>query len=281
MMSMLFKALSGRERREYGIVDMLTWDIGGLALGVTHDLFDFLADIVQAAAGTDEMKEAAIDRLPRDAHRFGDMFIFGYREILDIFETMTDTTGLDMYYIRRLRGWLDENYTPEELDKIDRTAFEKFQHILAGTNPPDPGVYEQALLDLVDLETRLGTKDDEGRYYTLKQFGGNIATIVKPLPPDMVSEDYGFSELVVFYAECSQRWEPLYNLPSEARDDWREAHITEEAMLLFWGKYSESVFTVGSPQWEEARKLLTIWFDYYNIDKTKHPAFATWEVQGY
>lgn len=144
-----------------------------------------------------------------------------------------------------------------------------------------PGKVEITRTQLALLEARLGEMNKIGEFYTVQEFSYDIAKLTKPLPNFFISEAEGFSKLVLFYKDCEKEWEELYILPtspSSTRQNWRKNHIEAEAMLLFWGMYSESVFVRGSTEAEEVKSLLIMWFDLYNIDRRMHPAFASWTI---
>ena len=76
-------------------------------------------------------------------------------------------------------------------------------------------------------------------------------SMLKDIPDYLIKPEYGFSELTCFYAECQNKWEDLFKLKSSLRDNWRQDHVEEEAMLLFWGKYQKSTFHKNSPEGEQ------------------------------
>lgn len=140
--------------------------------------------------------------------------------------------------------------------------------------------------ELTAAEAKLGTIQASGDYYTLREFGYDIARLTKfppdytiPIPDYMITEGAGYPELVIFYKESEALWaeyEQLTNKPTSVRREYRSNHPEVEARLLFWGKYSfkDSVFTQGSPEAEEIISLILMWFDQYDIDRRMHPAFT-------
>ena len=135
--------------------------------------------------------------------------------------------------------------------------------------------------ELTAAQAKLGDMNKMGEFYTLREFGYDIARITEPFPDYMITEDSGFPKLVIFYKECEDKWADYYILPtisSQFRNEWRESHIEEEAMLLFWGMVDKSIFRLGTPEWEKVSNLLVTWFGYFEIDKRMHPAFANWTL---
>ena len=186
---------------------------------------------------------------------------------------------------------------------------------MLGASCTKPDIFEKALDELAQAEARLGEVDAVGMFYTLREFGHDIARLTEPLPDDMITETYGFSELVVFYKQSEASWEEYSRLPMDmesliaciaeelhgsesywlagslwheydklpstptsVRTKYRSNHPEVEATLLFWAKVSKSVFYKGTPEGEEVIDILWTLFDYYNIDKRMHPRWATWEL---
>jgi len=84
----------------------------------------------------------------------------------------------------------------------------------------------------------------------------------------------GMPEIVEFYATARDRWKPYYELPTHPADirrKWRESHIEEEAMMIFWGKYTKSVFTLHSKEGKEVYELLNLWSRIYGITPQMMP----------
>ena len=283
MISEWLRKVTGRPRRAYNPADIVQWQLGGLVIGVGMDLTKLISDIVVALDPTveEDYKNDVLSRLPGELVRQIDVLVPFYRTLLDSIEASTDTKNIDVQMLRKLRALLDKDYTPEEIEKIDRKLWEKFRKAVLAGEPPDPSVLEVIQTSLIEAQTRLGEMDAAGRFYTLRQFGGEIKTLTKPLPDDMLTEQYNFSDLVIFYKESEDNWKEIYKLPSSPaniRQDWRKEHIEAEAMLLFWGMYSQSVFRLGTPEWEEVAKLLQVWFDLHGIDKRMHKEWSDWTV---
>ena len=144
-----------------------------------------------------------------------------------------------------------------------------------------PGTVEITRTQLDLLEARLGEVDRQGEFYTVREFGYDIAELTEPLPDFFINEAEGFSKLVLFYRNSEKEWEEYYWLPSEPsaiREEWRWSHIEAEAMMLFWARVNKSVFYGGSDEWKQVSNLLLTWFNDYRISQRMHPAFANWTL---
>jgi len=272
----------GRRRKDYNPLSMLTWEIGGLSLGLVQDIFGLVGDLINACVGTDEEKERALNALPSIISRFGDTFIGFYRIGMSIIEAAYDTPKLDVGFLRKVRALIDKDYTPEEQEKAEWTLLEKLQHIFADSPGQDETQFEQIMKSITEAEDKLGTRDVLGKFYTLRQFDGDLNTLTKPLPDAFISEEYGMSKLVVFHKTCSDAWAEYYALPTidpEVRMNYRRANLDVEAMLLFWGKYENPVSGLSQGQLVELRRTLEALFSLFNIDyHYEHPWFADWNL---
>ena len=277
LLSQLLMSISGRRRKEYSLTEIFTWELGGLNFSLARDVTSFLGDLVTAAFGDAESKDRVLSKLPSETSRLGDTLVGGYRILMDTLEAWTDERqGIDVRFLRQVRAFFDENYTPEQQEAASRTLVEKFQHMLTGAPDIDPTVIEQAQRDLILEEQKLGTIDLLGNFYTINNFGNRIEALLKPVPDFMVTDGYGFSDLVIFYDQCRDDWGPLYKLPPNQRNDWRRANPEAEAELIFWGKYGKSVFSRGSTGGKGVRSLLNTWVQMYGITEAAEPR-ADWE----
>jgi hypothetical protein len=170
---------------------------------------------------------------------------------------------------------------------------------------------------LAECQDRLGEMNIVGEFYTLREFGYDIAKLTEPLPDFFINEDEGFSKLVMFYKDCEREWEEynrlpldmestialvaeelygsddywlagvlwsqydeLPSVPTSVRKEYRLNHPDVDASLFFWGKSTKLVFYRGTEESEEVSNLLLTWFNDYKIDKRMHPAFADWTLPG-
>ena len=184
---------------------------------------------------------------------------------------------------------------------------------MLGASCSKPDVYETALKELDEAQGRLGEVDEQGRFYTLREFSYDIDRLTEPLPDDWITEEMGFSELVIFYKQSEASWEEYSHLrmdmesliasiaeelygsdtywlaeslwdeydrlpskPTSVRTKYRSNHSEVEARLLFWAKVSKSVFYKGTPEGDEVVRLLSDMFGSYGITKRMHPRWAQW-----
>ena len=200
---------------------------------------------------------------------------------MDSLDAMTDTKSIDVAALRWVWSKIEEDYTPAEIETMERDLWEKLRKAVLAGEPLEPTKFFEIQVGLQEAQLRLGEMDAEGRFYTLRQFAGDIKNLTTPVPDFLITDEYGFNELVTFYKECQVTWGEMYALPttpSSIRQEWRKANVEAEAMLLFWGMYSSTVFTRNSPEWGEVSKILQTWFDYYEIDKRMHSYFADWTI---
>ena len=282
LFSGFWKGLTGRKRNPYDPMNILSqWTFGGLFVGSMIELTDLIGDAVIAVTPwTDPtLREQAQGRMPGRLSDLGELLVPFYRRVIDIWAALEDTPDQDVYWLRKMRELWDETYTEEELEKLDMTLWEKMKKAVLGATPTDPDVLEKAQTALQEARDRLGTRDVTGKYFTLRDYGNTVASLTKGFPDIFTSSYSGSHELDIFFKDCEAQWEEYYLLPtspSSIRKDWRLAHPEEEAMMLFWGKFSQSVFPMGSLEWEEVAGALLLWFSQYRIDQTMHPEWANW-----
>ena len=287
----LFKTVSGRRFNPYFVMNILFgWQFGGLFVGIAKDLSVTFGDIMVLVNpfAEEERKDIALSRLPTAIERLGDTLIPFYRRAWDVAEASLGREHLDRNLLRKVRGLLDKGYTPQELDEIDRKLWEKIRKGVLGGEVQDPTKLQAAMERIDEAQTRLGTIDITGRYYTVGDFGGEIASTTKSIPNILITEQEGFAPMVLFYKDSEAQWEELFNLPANdkvakrrglsTRDEWRKEHILEEAMLLFWEKFNKSVFILGTPEANEVKALLQMWFDLYGIDRAMHGKWSDWTL---
>lgn len=280
LISEWLRDITGKKRRAYYPFDIIQWELGGLAIGAAVDLGNLVWTTVRAFDMTRPEEERLIDaqKLPALITSNLDTFVPFYRILADSADAISDYRNFDTQGFRHFVSTFFSQWTPEELDKMERNLYERFQRGFFGGEVADPTAFEKSRMMLAEKQGELGTAEADGRAYTLRDFAGVIREYTKGVPDSLISEEAGFSELVVFYKDCESAWEELETIPSNKRDDWRREHIEEEAMLLFWGRYSRSVFSLNSREWKEVRRLLQIWAEYYGIDWRMHEKFADWTI---
>ena len=284
LFSSLWKSLSGRERNPYDPFSILTqWTFGGLFVGAMQDVTELIRDagMVVNIWGDETQREQAKGRLPGKLSDLAEMLVPFYRRVIDIWAAFEDTPDQDVYWLRKMREQWEEAYTVDELEKLDMTLWERMKKATLGANPPDSDAWEKSQKSMLESRDLLGTRDMQGRYYTLKNHGRVVASTTAGFPDIFVSDYAGSHELDIFFKDCEAQWKEYYSLPSSPstiRKDWRLEHVEEEAMMLFWEKFGQSVFSPGSLEWEEVARLLLMWFSIYHIDQTMHKEWANWEL---
>jgi len=281
LFSSLWKNLSGRKRNPYDPFSILTqWTFGGLFVGAMQDMTQLITDAGMAVNlwGDEEQAEQARGRLPGKLSDLTEMLVPFYRRIIDVWAAFEDTPDQDVYWLRKMREQFEKDYTLEELDKLHMTQTEQMKKATLGANPPDPDAWEKSQKTMQESRDLLGTRDINGRYYTLEDHAGVVASTTRGFPDIFVSDYAGSHGLDVFYKDCETQWEEYYLLPtkpSSIREDWRREHVEEEAMMLFWGKLHSSK-ALGS-SYEEVLGLLVFWANMFRIDKFMFPEGATWK----
>jgi len=292
--NVILKCLLGGKRDEYGLTNMLLWEIGGLSLSAAREATEAITETILALIGSGEEKERAWTRLSTVLPSTFNLMLGFYSIAWDVVELMQkEGGGLDAFYIRRIRALIDDSYGgPKEREKVERTWLEAFQKVVAGTDPPEPDILEQILIDLDTEIERLGgmilvgdefTTDD---VYTTKQLGGRIDAILKRGSPTWVHKDNRFPNIAIFRQECTDGWKPyeiLSSKPASIRREWRLNHFEEEAKMIFWGKYSfkASPFVTDPGLRKEGKamellKLIDLYKIEFNLTRSMVPG-ATWK----
>jgi hypothetical protein len=274
--------MTGQRRNDYNPITMLSWQLGGLTLGLVQQAQSAVSDIIMAATGTPTQQDNALAALTAALPQLADVFIPFYNIAMSTLEGITDTKNIDREFLRKVRDLIDKDYTPEQQEKAGRDWAEKLQHIIFNSPGIDPTEYENFMTGVTEAEAKLGTMDAQGRFYTLSQLDGELTSLTKNIPSILVSEDNGMSKLVVFHQQCASLWSDYYDLPStpsSIRTTYRQQHLDVEAALLFWGKYQRPVDGLSNNQIQELIDVEKILFSLYNIDyRYDLPYFATWEL---
>ena len=129
----LYKKLTGDKRNPYRADEIVKGiGIGGLATGTQDQINDFTRDVMSAVKGD----RTALGRVIVGMTRLSDTFVPFYDEVINTFETLSDTYNLDKAVLRQIRGEFDKRYTPKKLGyyKARRDFSEKLQHTLFGTD---------------------------------------------------------------------------------------------------------------------------------------------------
>jgi hypothetical protein len=279
-------SVTGKNRNPWDTISTLfSWNLGGLFIGVGQEITTLISDIATAInpGSAEADRQVALAAIPALISRSASTLIPFYSIIVDIVDTALDKKNMDIRGMREVRAILDKfinaedaNYTPVTLDSMNRDNWDKVRKVLLAAESPDPDLFQKLQQDLVDSQNLLGTVDEKGRYYTLANFAGTVQSKLSTVPPALISEEEGFTPLTLFYWDSQDSWKEYYNLANDkAKEAWRKSHIEEEASLLFWGKYSKTVFTQSSAGGKEVKKLLEFWVAKYQITKTMQPG-ADW-----
>ena len=283
LFSAFWTGLTGRKRNPYDPLSILTqWTFGGLFVGAMQDITELIRDAGMVANiwGDDTQQEQAKGRIIGKASDLSEMLVPFYRRVIDVWAAVEDTPDQDVYWLRKMREQFDKDYTVEELERLDMTLWERMKKAFLGAIPPDPDVVEKAQKAMQESREMLGTRDITGRYYTLENHASVVKSSTKGFPDIFVSDYAGSHELDIFYKDCEAQWaeyDMLPTDPSTVRKNWRLEHIEEEAMMMFWGKLSETQQVVGSDGWEEVLSLLVFWCKMYNINEFMFPEGGTWK----
>jgi len=189
--------------------------------------------------------------------------------------------GADRAFLRKIRAYIDENYTPEEREKIERTWVEGVQHVLANTPDPELSVFDKAKEDINELEAGLGIRNTKGVPYTVDKFFSDSNRIYSQLEDDTIDKEHGFSDLQVFAkdTQANIEWQEYLKLPSEPssmRSNYRKTHPRLEALLLFWGKVERPLADLTARERVEVGTLIWDWVQEYHINQYNHPHYKTW-----
>jgi len=281
--SNIWTGLSGRKRNPYDPTSILTqWNFGGLFVGAVQDITSFINDAGIAGnplVDRDQRTQAQV-RLANKGTDLAEMTVPFYRRVMDIIGAIADTPDQDVHWIRQVIAQFNEKYTPEELEQLDMDLWERMKRAFLGAMPLDPDAFERSQRAMQESRDMLGTRDVNGKYYTLENHASVVASSTKDFPPIFVSDYAGSHPLDIFYKECEAQWEEYYLLPTDPstiRKKWRLEHPEEEAMMLFWGKVSETAQTVSSDGWEEVFSILIFWCQLYNINEFMFPEGGTWK----
>lgn len=282
MISEWLAAVTMRPRRSYNPFDIIRWDLGGLALGGAMELTHMIS-LASAAASpiTDpEYRKAALAQLPGLATRNALIIIPFYKIFVDSLEAIVGKENVDLWALRQMRSWLDENYTAAELENLEMTLREKFTKALLGGKPADPDVFDKGQTDLMNLQAELGQVDAVGKFYVLRNFATDIKKATSKIPDDMLTTEYGWSELVLYYFDFMEEYESFQDITSvgDARGDYRKGHPEFNVWLCFWGFYSTSLSKPGTEEWYEFLNHIQTLFDFHNIDARMHGEWADWSL---
>ena len=278
-----------RKRAPYGLFDVLNWELGGFAIGVTQDI-SYCANQMLIGINPDTSPEEKIQAKMNSITRLtqlGDTMLPWYCTALNTISAGADLdpdSRIDREWIKSMREWIDENYTKEELEKGEATLAEQFQRAAFGGTPVEPDLYEETLDRLNTFEDQLGCLTDVGQLYTTKEFGNGInaarmkaVTPDKGLPDMYFTAEHGFSPLVTDYFTYVKEWDALQRITPRAREEYIQEQGAEfDAWLLFWGKRNNPSQNTAAKNWQ-AFQIMERSFEIYKIDANAHPHFRSWK----
>ena len=125
----VYMGVTGRKRNPYSPFRLFGFRPGGLAVGVLETAGDVYNDMLDAASGD----ERAINALPTSITRAADMFIPYYDMVVSGIEAQVGLKNIDRAALQEIRALIDSEYERRGgVDKVYRTALEKWQRTLAG-----------------------------------------------------------------------------------------------------------------------------------------------------
>jgi hypothetical protein len=265
--------ITGKKTKSYSPWDMFNWQFGGLTVGVLQDLSGTMYDLMQAVIGDKASQNQVLSRLAKDTTGLVREYIPFYQQGIYLLETALGKEYIDTAFIRQVISQIDKDYTPAELENIERGWYEKFQHALFGGRESvqtTTSVVEKGASDIADWEKKLGKLDDKGELYSLQSFATDVRKVERDLPSGIISEEFGFTDLALFYVDCEdyiqREYYDKYNDVDKTK--WRrlarEQNPNLDAILYLWG----NVDTITTTQ---ARDIVDMFYNYYSI-----PVGARW-----
>ena len=272
--------LFGREYRSYWLFDILWSEVGGLALGSINEFmagFPIVASLIDPMVPEEE-KEKQWRSFVKWMRKTSSMSVPLLKNFLQTAEAWKGyDEDVDWVIMERMRGWIDSNYEPEEVEKLEYTLMEAVRKALFNTPLPDPLVIERAQQELPEWEARIGqTNPQTGDIYTLGNYLADVRRLTDGIPLDMISEEEGFSELTQFAVDYLAIERRFNMLPTDdkSREQFRKDHPFYDAMMIFWDRYHKSVHP---PQ--EVLDLLYTWHQEFQINpKVAHRQFTNWRL---
>ena len=294
----LFQKATGRRDAPYNPLNILRWSPGGLAIGSVTAITDVIGTTFMAMSGS----EWAKSELPAHLERAGDTMIPFYKVMMQSLEVALEKKYIDRLAYREVRsiidkklwemGFLDKKeedlYVPNKaFYEAERSWEWRIKHALFGTEPkPDP--LRDAIKKTTEGEGKLGQfvmaeDSDDGYVYEMSDFASTIGQAIQNLKLEDVTEENGFSPLVVYYKEAERLWDTYYySLPGEGpfRANFFATATSESvhtgAALVFWGKLKITPGSYIGQHPETAalvRSLLEELIEKYGIPEGAIPAF--------
>jgi hypothetical protein len=136
--------------------------------------------------------------------------------------------------------------------------------------------------ELADARKKLGTEvlaedNVEAYTYEMPDLASDIWGAIRDIPPERITKENGFSDIVVMYKEAKALWdENYYSLPASERQEWLQTPegVQTGAYLALWGKLKVTGWVSGNPQTIALIKQLV---KQYNIPIEAIPSLKEFE----
>ncbi len=255
IVSAYLRDIFGRHYRAYAPMDIMWFEVGGLMVGAARGLGELGSNlaVMMDMSQSEEERERAWGRLQRGVKNNAQLNVPFLRSFLSAVDAATGVEEFDAAMVSKLREWLDDNYTAEEIEVHELAIMERMRIALFQAPFPDMDRFVVAQKDLREREQEwLGTRDPmTGRTYTMSNYISDVRRLIKDahIPHDMITEEAGFSELTLFaveYLTLLDEFRKLPTYPTSVRRDWRNKNPDFELMLIFWEQYSSSQVAPGT-----------------------------------
>jgi len=264
---------TGSKRKAYNPLDIMSWQFGGLAIGFPIEVTAAMYDLILAVSGD----KSAQSRVTKSIPRIASTTLPFYTVAIGSLEAATDKSYMDRDFLRTIVHKLDSEFTVEERDAAERDLAERMQHIFFNTETVDEYSVDSARGEIWEKEQLIGQRDEEGALYTLDRFATDVNRIMKAqgIPDDIITWDYNFSPLVIFYLDCKDEWTEYDALGTAAeKREYRESHSFVDATMYMF-KHN-GITEVRSSQAQA--DVVTI-CNYMNIPRTALPTLAEAEEE--
>jgi len=264
---------TGSKRKAYNPLDIMSWQFGGLAIGFPIEVTAAMYDLLLAVSGDMSAQSRVTKALPRMASTL----LPWYTVVLGSMESATDKSYMDRDFLRTIVHKLNSEFTVEQRDAAERDLVERMQHIMFRTETVEEHSVDSAREEIWEKEQLIGQRDEEGALYTLDRFATDVNRIMKAqgIPDDIITWDYNFSPLVIFYLDCKDEWTEYDALGTAAeKREYRESHSFVDATMYMF-KHN-GITEVRSSQAQA--DVVTI-CNYMNIPRTALPTLAEAEEE--
>lgn len=264
---------TGSKRKAYNPLDIMSWQFGGLAIGFPIEVTAAMYDLILAVSGD----VSAQSRVTKSIPRIASTTLPFYTVALGSLEAATDKSYMDRDFLRTIVHKLNSEFTIEERDAAERDLAERMQHVFFKTETVEEHSVDSAREEIWEKEQLIGQRDKEGALYTLDRFATDVNRIMKAqgIPDDIITWDYNFSPLVIFYLDCKDEWTEYDALDTAAKKrEYRESHSFVDATMYMF-KHN-GITEVRSSQAQA--DVVTI-CNYMSIPRTALPTLAEAEEE--